>query len=164
MNGDFGRVAAVVLLMWSAAAQAQHYQQTVLVADLASEGPATVDPVLIDAWSIARSTRGPWVAADRASGVATVYRANGGKEPTTFTFPRTRASAAGSPTGAVFNGGSDFALAPGMPAEFIFVSLSPRGQPAAGVGTGQYPVRQHRRSDGEQRPLRHPRHDPGRTG
>src|SRR4029077_8626807 len=41
----------------------------------------------------------------------------------TVIIPRTPQSAIGSPTGLVFNGSNDFAVAPGVPALFLFVSL-----------------------------------------
>jgi hypothetical protein len=41
----------------------------------------------------------------------------------TVTIPHTAQTAIGSPTGQVFNGSNDFAVAPGKPGSFIFVSL-----------------------------------------
>jgi uncharacterized protein (TIGR03118 family) len=43
--------------------------------------------------------------------------------PLVVTIPHAPQSANGSPTGIVFNGSSDFAVAPGKPAIFLFVSL-----------------------------------------
>src|SRR5208282_3087958 len=97
---------------------AQEYQQTNLVANAAGRGATTVDPTLVDPWGIARSTTTPWWVNDRATGVATIYTATGTKEPLTVTIPN------GAPTGQVFNGSSDFALTPGNPAMFLFVSLT----------------------------------------
>ena len=43
--------------------------------------------------------------------------------PLVVTIPHAPQAATGSPTGIVFNGSSDFAVAPGKPAIFLFVSL-----------------------------------------
>lgn len=74
--------------------------------------------MLADPWGIARGTATPWWVSDRKTGVATVYDGNGAKAPLTVTIPN------GSPTGQIFNGSSDFALSPGNPALFLFVSLT----------------------------------------
>jgi uncharacterized protein (TIGR03118 family) len=43
--------------------------------------------------------------------------------PLVVTIPHAPQAATGSPTGIVFNGSSDFAVTPGLPAIFLFVSL-----------------------------------------
>jgi len=101
-----------------AAAANERYQQTNLVANASGLGAAVVDPKLVDPWDIARSTSSPWWVADRATGVATLYDGAGKKTSLTVTVPH------GSPTGQIFNGSSDFALAPGKPATYLFVSLT----------------------------------------
>lgn len=110
-------VAASVLLS-PAGSFAQQYQQTNLVANASGLGAKTVDPKLVDPWGTARATTSPWWVADRASGVVTIYDATGTKGALTVAIPH------GSPTGQVFNGSPDFALTPGNPAYFLFVSLS----------------------------------------
>jgi uncharacterized protein (TIGR03118 family) len=102
----------------AANAVVQHYQQTNLVGNASGLGATVVDPKLVDPWDISRSTSGPWWVADRATGVATVYDGTGAKAALTVTVPH------GSPTGQIFNGSSDFALAPGKPALYLFVSLT----------------------------------------
>jgi uncharacterized protein (TIGR03118 family) len=131
------------VLFWPAASPAQQYQQTNLVSNVGGLGANTIDPDLVDPWGIARSTTGPWWVADRATGVATLYNGTTSSGPTypgpvypgstpgstgvkqflVVTIPHTAQSATGSPTGIVFNGSNDFALAPGKPAIFLFVSL-----------------------------------------
>lgn len=96
----------------------ERYQQTNLVANVSGLGAAVVDPKLVDPWDIARSTSSPWWVADRATGVATLYDGAGKKTALTVTVPH------GSPTGQIFNGSADFALAPGKPATYLFVSLT----------------------------------------
>jgi uncharacterized protein (TIGR03118 family) len=96
----------------------EQYKQTNLVANVSGLGAAVVDPKLVDPWDIARSTASPWWVADRATGVATLYDGAGKKTALTVTIPH------GSPTGQIFNGTSDFALAPGKPATYLFTSLT----------------------------------------
>jgi uncharacterized protein (TIGR03118 family) len=100
------------------AAANERYEQKNLVANAKGLGAAVVDPKLVDPWDIARSTSSPWWVADRATGVATLYDGAGKKTALTVTIPH------GSPTGQIFNGTSDFELAPGKPATFLFTSLT----------------------------------------
>jgi uncharacterized protein (TIGR03118 family) len=102
----------------ASAAGNERYEQKNLVANASGLGAAVVDPKLVDPWDIARSTSSPWWVADRATGVATLYDGAGKKTALTVTIPH------GSPTGQIFNGTSDFELAPGKPATFLFTSLT----------------------------------------
>jgi uncharacterized protein (TIGR03118 family) len=103
---------------------AQHYQQTNLLSDTAVEGTNPPDPNLKNPWGIARETTSPWWVSDNRTGVSTLYNGAGNKVPLTVTIPHTTLSAIGSPTGIVFNGSTtNFTIAPGEPAHFIFVSL-----------------------------------------
>jgi hypothetical protein len=119
----FSLVSAFVLLS-PAALVAQQYLQKNPVSNLGGQGATTIDPDLVDPWGIARGTTTPWWVNDRAAGVATIYNGTTGvKSSLTVIIPHTPQSAIGSPTGLVFNGSNDFAVAPGMPALFLFVSL-----------------------------------------
>ncbi|MBV9298128.1 MAG: TIGR03118 family protein [Verrucomicrobia bacterium] len=131
----FGRriflfVSACVLI-WPAASYTQQYKQQNLVSNVGGLGAPTIDSNLVDPWGIARSTTGPWWVADRATGVSTLYTAGSplpygttqGKLALVVTIPHTAQATKGSPTGIVFNGSNDFALTPGKPAIFLFVSL-----------------------------------------
>jgi uncharacterized protein (TIGR03118 family) len=103
---------------------AQQYQQTNLVSNSNQPGVVTVDPNLINPWGIARSSTGPWWVADKGKGVSTIY--NGGGQPappTLVTIPSAGQAPAGSPTGIVFNGSSDFDVASGKPGIFIFATF-----------------------------------------
>jgi uncharacterized protein (TIGR03118 family) len=127
LHAGFLRRQAFVLasvLIWPATSFAQKYQKTVLVANAAGLGAITVDSNLVDPWGIARSTTSPWWISDRAAGVSTLYNGTtGAMVPLVVTIPHAPQSATGSPTGIVFNGSSDFAVGPGLPAVFLFVSL-----------------------------------------
>ena len=122
LSRTLGIVSTLVFLL-PAALIAQQYQQTNLVSDTLAEGTNPPDPNLKNAWGIARGTTSPWWVSDSMAGVSTLYNGSGVKVPLTVTIPHTPETAIGSPTGQVFNGSNDFAVAPGKPASFIFVSL-----------------------------------------
>jgi len=126
---------AASLVLFSSLAFGQHYQQTNLVANFASTPPAgVIDPNLQNAWGLVNSPNGsPWWVSNNAGGTSTLYAIdpvtgaakiipiNG---TGTVIVPNAPSQPApGSPTGAMFNGSpTDFLLAPGKPAIFIFVS------------------------------------------
>jgi uncharacterized protein (TIGR03118 family) len=117
-------VLAACMFIWPTGLFAQHYQQTNLVSDTVVEGTNPPDPNLKNPWGIARGTTTPWWVSDNRTGVSTLYNGAGNKVPLTVTIPHTNLSAIGSPTGIVFNGSAtNFTIAPGEPAHFIFVSL-----------------------------------------
>jgi len=122
LSRTLGIVSAFVLFL-PAASIAQQYQQANLASDTLTEGTNPPDPNLKDAWGISRSTTSPWWVSDKMAGVSTLYNGSGVKTPLTVTIPHTPQTAIGSPTGQVFNGSNDFAVAPGKPGLFIFVSL-----------------------------------------
>jgi uncharacterized protein (TIGR03118 family) len=120
------RVASIALLSVATALyaqQAQHYKQTNLVSDL--PGVATVtDTNLVNPWGLSRSSGTPWWASDNGTGVATLYPGTGTPAALMVTIPPADSSSGqtGTPTGQVFNGTTDFQIAPGKPALFIFVT------------------------------------------
>jgi uncharacterized protein (TIGR03118 family) len=92
------------------------------VRNLVSDGfvPAEhTDPHLVNAWGIAAGPSTPWWVADNGTDVSTLYDGNGVAVPLVV-------STEGGPTGAVFNGGSDFVVNDGAghsgPALFMFAS------------------------------------------
>jgi uncharacterized protein (TIGR03118 family) len=102
--------------------QFQHYQQTNLVSDI-SGAAKVLDPNLVNAWGLARSSTSPWWVADNGMGVSTLYDGTGAIVPLVVTIPPSnpKNSPTGTPTGVVFNGGTSFELKKGFPAVFIFV-------------------------------------------
>jgi uncharacterized protein (TIGR03118 family) len=122
LTRTLGIVSAFVLFL-PAALVAQQYQQTNLVSDTLSEGTNPPDPNLKNVWGISRGSATPWWVSDSTTGVSTLYNGSGVKTPLTVTIPHTAQTTVGSPTGQVFNGSIDFAVAAGIPAMFIFVSL-----------------------------------------
>ncbi len=114
MTTPMFRIAAAVILL-AGAASAQKYNQTNLVSNVPGVA-LTTDPNLVNAWGLARSSSSPWWVADNGTGLSTLYNGEGAKQALEVTV------AGGAPTGAVFNGSSDFALDVGKPARFLFVS------------------------------------------
>jgi uncharacterized protein (TIGR03118 family) len=126
---------------------AQNYVQTNLVSDIPQAPNAdgtlvAVDPHLKNPWGLARGAATPWWPNNERTGTATLYTGAGVVVPLVVTIP----GAAGmktpsSPTGMVFNGTTDFALAPTNPALFIFATkqgtISGWGPPATPVTAGQ---------------------------
>jgi uncharacterized protein (TIGR03118 family) len=125
-------VAACVglaLLMVSAPADAQ-YRVTNLVSNQVHQAP-TIDPLLANAWGLARSATSPWWIADNDTGWSTIYDAAGKQEPLRVLIPTagngpalpTGLNGPGTPTGIVFNGSpTDFQIQ-GMASSFIFATL-----------------------------------------
>ncbi|MBV8815863.1 MAG: TIGR03118 family protein [Verrucomicrobia bacterium] len=128
---------------------AQQYQETDLVSNSSQEKVVTVDPNLIDPWGIARSSTGPWWVSDKGKGVSTIYNGSGQPAPPVLvTVPSAGQAPTGSPTGIVFNGGLDFAVAPGKGAIFIFATFdgtiaawNPQVNPAVAIQKHKAPPR-----------------------
>lgn len=113
---------------------AQHYTQTNLVSNIAGQAPLQ-DTNLQNAWGLVSSPTGsPWWVSNNAGGTSTLYSidATGAAHivpinpaPNEFVKVPNAPSQTppGSPTGVMFNGSpTDFLLAPGAPALFIFVT------------------------------------------
>ncbi len=99
-----------------------HYIQTNLVSDIPGLAKIT-DSNLVNSWGIAHPPTGPWWVADNGAGVSTLYNGTGIPfpigSPLIVNIPPPGSS---TPTGIVFNGGTDFEVMPGKPAAFIFVT------------------------------------------
>jgi len=118
-----------ILLMISAQAEAQ-YQLKNLVSNQVGQAP-NIDPLLANAWGLARSATSPWWLSDNDTGWSTLYDATGKQEslrvliPTAGNGPSspTGLNGPGSPTGIVFNGSSTDFQVQGKSAPFIFATL-----------------------------------------
>ncbi len=99
----------------------QQYTQTNLVSNLSGIAAVT-DPNLANAWGLSRSSTGDWWVSDNTTGLSTLYDGTGKITPLVVSIPPSNpnASSTGTPTGTVFNGTADFALAPGKTAVFLF--------------------------------------------
>lgn len=127
MVGVFSIMATLMLIMVIQPINAQPfgptaplYKQRNLVSDIPGQAAIT-DPNLVNPWGISHSPTSPWWVSDNGQGVATIYNGNGIPTPLIVTVP-TPSTGTSTPTGNVFNGGTDFEIAPGDPARFIFVT------------------------------------------
>jgi uncharacterized protein (TIGR03118 family) len=104
-------------------AWAQHYTQSNLVSNLSGIAPTT-DPNLENSWGLVHGPSTPWWVSNNAGGTSTLYTGAGAIVPLVVTIPNAPSQPApGSPTGVMFNGSpTDFLLAPGMPAFFLWVT------------------------------------------
>lgn len=136
-------VAACSAVVFSSAGFAQMYVQTNLVSDIAQPANAngtavSVDPNLVNAWGLARGASSPWWVNNGGTGTSTLYTGAGATVPLVVTIPNAQGVAGPSvPTGMIFNGTADFALAANNPAAFIFAT---RNGTIAGWGPPATPV------------------------
>jgi uncharacterized protein (TIGR03118 family) len=122
---------AVGLSVLPVVTKAQRYKQTNLVSDIQGMAPV-FDANLKNPWGLTRSSGSPWWVANNNSGTSTLYDGNGNPFPppskggplvVTVPPPGFAPGAQSAPTGVVFNGSpTDFLLAPGKPAIFIFAT------------------------------------------
>ncbi len=123
----------VVLSMLPAPAEAQ-YQLTNLVSNQLHQFPntaPTIDPLLANAWGLARSATSPWWISDNDTGWSTLYTATGTQESLKVSIPTagngpsspTGVNGPGMPTGVVSNGSSTDFQVDGEPSSFIFATL-----------------------------------------
>ena len=119
----------LVLFMVSSPADAQ-YRITNLVSNQVHQAP-TIDPLLANAWGLARSATSPWWISDNDTGWSTLYQAKGTQVPLRVLIPTagngpgspTGLNGPGTPTGVVFNGSSTDFQIQGMASAFIFATL-----------------------------------------
>jgi uncharacterized protein (TIGR03118 family) len=118
----------LALFTISAPAHAQ-YKVTSLDSNQLHQAP-TIDPLLGNAWGLARSATSPWWVSDNSTGWSTLYAANGTEESLKVVIPTagngptspTGLNGPGTPTGIVFNGSSEFEV-DGVKSSFIFATL-----------------------------------------
>jgi uncharacterized protein (TIGR03118 family) len=115
--------ALCAALVFSTLAFAQHYNQTNLVSNLSGTAK-NQDMHLKNPWGLTRGSTTPWWVSNNGDGTATLYDGQGNPIPNrVFNVPAPpNSSSTSTPTGVVFNGTSDFTVAPKLPALFIFVT------------------------------------------
>jgi uncharacterized protein (TIGR03118 family) len=125
----FPRIATGVtlLLSLSSIVFAQHYTQVNLDSNVAGNAEAP-DPQLINGWGLARTSGSFWWVSDQGTGFATLYNGAGAKQSLVVKIPKSNPNDPtfpnGTPTGMISNNGlTDFLLAPGKQAVFIFSTL-----------------------------------------
>jgi len=119
----------LILFVVTAPANAQ-YQLTNLVTNQVGQAH-TVDPLLANAWGLARSSTGPWWVNDNDTGWSTIYDAAGAIQPLRVLIPTagngpispTGLNGPGSPTGIVFNPSSTDFQVQGWSSVFLFATL-----------------------------------------
>ena len=119
----------LALLMVSTGAQAQYHLKN-LVSNQVHQAP-TIDPLLANAWGLARSATGAWWISDNDTGWSTLYQANGAQVPLRVLIPTagngpsspTGLNGPGTPTGIVYNGSSTDFQIQGWSSAFIFATL-----------------------------------------
>jgi uncharacterized protein (TIGR03118 family) len=125
-------VAACVgmaVLIVSTSAQAQ-YRLKPLVSNQVHQAP-TIDPLLANAWGLARGATAPWWISDNDTGWSTLYTAAGKQVSLRVSIPTAGngptspkgLNGPGTPTGIVFNGSSTDFQVQGSPSAFIFATL-----------------------------------------
>ncbi|HAB15358.1 MAG TPA: TIGR03118 family protein [Verrucomicrobiota bacterium] len=93
-----------------------------LVSDIPGRADHT-DPNLSNPWGISLSPTSPFWVADNKTGVSTLYDGEGVPRSLVVSIPPPGGGTPpASPTGTVFNGGSGFEVAPGLPARFLFAT------------------------------------------
>jgi uncharacterized protein (TIGR03118 family) len=125
----------------------QHYVQKNLVSDISQPDNADgstvgIDPNLKNSWGLTRSASSPWWANNAGTGTSTLFTGAGATVGLVVTVPNAKgATGPSSPTGIIFNGTTDFALAANNPASFIFATkngtISGWGPPATPITAGQ---------------------------
>jgi uncharacterized protein (TIGR03118 family) len=139
-------LTAGVLSIVPVTAHAQHYVQDNLVSDISQPANAdgstvTVDPHLKNPWGLARGAASPWWVNNEGTGTSTLYTGAGSTVALIVTVPNASgATGPSSPTGIIFNGTADFALAANNPAMFIFATkngtIAGWGPPATPITAG----------------------------
>src|SRR5260370_14264894 len=122
----FTASAALALIMGTACF-AQHYTRINLVSNTAGVARLT-DPQLINPWGMSLGPGSGWWVSDQRTGFSTVYNGAGAKQSLIVAIPQAdpnnKNAPTGTPTGAVFNNSqTDFLLAPGKPARFLFSTI-----------------------------------------
>ncbi|MBC8167901.1 MAG: TIGR03118 family protein [Bryobacteraceae bacterium] len=110
-------VAGAFLLFSGPAVRASTYFQTNLTSDIPGLA-ANTDPNLKNPWGMSFSATSPFWVSNQGSANSTLYNGSGVPNPLVVSTPF-------GPTGQVFNGSAtDFDLGAGMPARFIFATLT----------------------------------------
>jgi uncharacterized protein (TIGR03118 family) len=114
-------LAIGVALMFVSSGAVAQYQLRNLVSNQVKQA-VHVDPLLVNAWGLARSAGSPFWISDEGSGWSTLYNGAGVKQGLEVVIPSADGKGPGSPTGIVFNGSTDFQVQ-SKSAPFLFATL-----------------------------------------
>jgi uncharacterized protein (TIGR03118 family) len=82
-----------------------------------------MDPNLVNAWGLSRSSGSPWWISDNGTGLSTLYDNTGAIVPLVVTIPPPmNGQPPSAPTGTSYNFTKAFTLKPGKPSIFLFVT------------------------------------------
>jgi uncharacterized protein (TIGR03118 family) len=123
---------AIVACAGGKFAVAQSYQQTNLVSDIQglAQNPTSGQPdtQLVNPWGLVATPTSPWWIADNNAGVSTLYNGQGMKQGLVVNIPSPAPAVAGTPTGVVFTGASNFTFqANGKTAGSVFTFVTEDG-------------------------------------
>jgi uncharacterized protein (TIGR03118 family) len=149
---SFPIAASIALSVVSFAniANAQHYGMVNLVSNKTGVAAVT-DKFLVNPWGLSRAAGSPWWVSDNGTGFSSLYTGAGAIVPLDVSIPRSNPTSgvfkAGTPTGTISNASAtDFLLAPGAPAVFLFATIDGTisgWNPTVGVPAGGSPPSKH---------------------
>ncbi|MGP0020732.1 MAG: TIGR03118 family protein [Candidatus Sulfotelmatobacter sp.] len=119
-TATFALTLGLALMFASSAAIAQ-YKITNLVSNQTGQAKHD-DPLLVNAWGLARSAGSPFWISDNGTGWSTIYTGAGVKQGLEVSIPSANGKGTGQPTGIVFNGSGEFAVGGNTPF-FIFATF-----------------------------------------
>ena len=102
-------VSLALSLLLAGAATAQSYSATNLVSNLTGKAKHT-DALLANPWGLAYGPNAPFWISDEASGWSTLYNGAGAPQSLKVVVPSASGSGAGTPTGIVYNGSTEFQI------------------------------------------------------
>jgi uncharacterized protein (TIGR03118 family) len=108
-------------LLLSGAALAQSYSLSYLDSNLTGKAKH-VDPLLKNPWGLAYAPGGAFWLSDEASGWSTLYDGSGNIQTLKVTVPPSSGTGAGTPTGIVYNGSTEFKIET-WTSVFLFATL-----------------------------------------
>lgn len=109
-----------LLLVFASSAALAQYTPTNLVSD--KSGTKHTDPLLKNPWGLAYAPGGAFWISDEATGWSTLYDGKGDPQSLQVIVPPASGTGAGSPTGIVYNGSSEFQIE-SWASVFIFATL-----------------------------------------
>jgi uncharacterized protein (TIGR03118 family) len=110
----------LAVMFVSSAAMAQYNLRNLVSNQVGAA--AHTDPLIVNAWGLARASSSPFWISDGGSGWSTLYDGQGVAKSLRVLVPSASGAGPGSPTGIVFNGSSDFQIQ-GWTAFFLFATL-----------------------------------------
>ncbi|MDD5266909.1 MAG: TIGR03118 family protein [Methylococcales bacterium] len=122
-------IVTLFAITFSVAGFGHQYTRTDLTADVAPTAKH-LDPNLVNAWGLSRSSASPWWISDNGTGLSTLYDLDGAPQTLVVTIPPPGKSGTSAPTGTVFNYTSEFMIQQqqgGTQAKAIFLFVTEDG-------------------------------------